>query len=112
MRTTRPLYDQRSNPLGIGPQLAFAAAIFAGLVAWIGLLMTLAADLVVPMVATLLFVFAAALAGVAWLRGSANHANVTYADVAGALTLIGICVAATIEPEQLARIVASGSLQP
>jgi len=112
MRTTRPLYDQRSNPLAIGPQLAFAAAIFAGLVAWIGLSMTLAADLVVPVVATLLFVFAAALAGVAWRRSGENPARVTYADVAGALTLIGLCVAATIEPEQVVRIVASDSIQP
>ncbi len=112
MRATRPLYDQRSNRLDIGPQLAFAAAILAGLVAWIGLRMIPATDLVVPVVATLLFVFAAALAGVAWLRGSANHANVTYADVAGALTLIGICVAATIEPEQVVRVFAGDSTQP
>lgn len=112
MRTTRPLYDRRSNPLGIGPELAFAAAILAGLVAWIGLTMTLAADLVVPMVATLLLVFAAALAAVAWRRGGENQSRVTYADVAGALTFIGICVAATIEREQLVRIVASGPIQP
>jgi hypothetical protein len=74
--------------------------------------MTPAADLVVPIVATLLFVFAAALAGVAWRRGGENVARVTYADVAGALTLIGICVAATIEVEQLVRVVASGPIQP
>ena len=112
MRTTRPLYEHRSNSLGVGPQLAFAAAILAGLVAWVGLPMTVPADLVVPIVATLLFVFAAALAGIAWRRGGEKLATVTYADVAGALTLIGICVAATIEPGQLMRIVASGSTQP
>jgi hypothetical protein len=112
MRTTRPLYDQRSNRLDTGPQLAFAAAILAGLVAWTGLLMTPATDLVVPIVATLLFVFAAVLAGVAWLRGGENLAHVTYADVAGALTLIGLCAAATIEPEQVVRVIASDSTQP
>ena len=111
MRTTRFRYSQRSNPLSIGPQVAFAVSIFAGLVAWISLRITLAADLVAPMVATLLFVFAAALAGVAW-RGGENVARVTYGDVAGALTLIGLCVAATIEPEQVVRIVASHSTQP
>ena len=34
--------------------------------------------------------------------------NVTYADVAGALTLIGLCAAATIDPEQMVRLVESG----
>ena len=106
MRTTRPLYDQRSNPVGVGPQLTFAAAIFAGLAAWTGLSMTLTADFVVPMIATLSFLFAAALAAVAWRRGGENPTCVTYADVAGAITLIGLCIAATIEPEQVVRIVA------
>jgi hypothetical protein len=90
----------------------FAAAIFAGSAAWIILTMTLRADLVVPTIATLSFVFAAALAVVAWLRGGENPACVTYADVAGAITLIGLCIAATIEPEQVVRIVASDSTQP
>ena len=38
-----------------------------------------------------------------------NPANVTYADVAGALTLIGLFAAATIEPEQLVRLVGDDS---
>ena len=112
MRTIRPLYGQRNKPVGIGPQLTFAAAIFGGLAAWTGLNMTLTVDLVVPMIATLSFLFAAALAVVAWSRGGENPASVTYADVAGAITLIGLCIAATIEPEQMVRIVARDSTQP
>ena len=112
MRAIRPLSDQRSNALSIGPQLVFAAAIFAGLAAWIVLTMTLKADLVVPLIASLSFVFAAALAVVAWRGGAENPACFSYADVAGALTLIGLCIAATIEPEQVARLMASDPTQP
>ena len=112
MRTIRPLYGQRSKPAGIGPWLAFATAIFGGLAAWTVLSMTVTAGLVVPMVATMSFLFAAALAVVAWSRGSENPAGVTYADVAGAITLIGLCIAATIEPGQMVRIVAGDSTQP
>ena len=113
MRTIKPLYDQRGNLVANGPQLTFVAAVFFGLVAWTGLAMTLPADLVVLTMATLSFVIAAALAVVAWRRGGENPACVTYADVAGVLTLIGLCIAATIEPEQVVvRIVARDSTQP
>ena len=112
MRTTKKFHVQRSNAVGIGPQLTFAAAIFVGLAVWTGLSTTLTADLVVPIMATLSFGFAAALAIVASLRGCENPACVTYADVAGAITLIGVCIAATIEPEQMLRIFAGDSARP
>ena len=112
MRTTKNFHVQRSNAVGIGPQLTFAAAIFAGVAVWASLSITLPPDLVVPIMATLSFGFAAALAFVASLRGCENPASVTYADVAGAITLIGVCIAATIEPEQMLRVVAGDSAQP
>jgi hypothetical protein len=106
MRTTKNFHVQRSNAVGIGPELTFAAAIFVGVAVWAGLSITLPPDLVVPIIATLSFGFAAALAVVASLRGFENSACVTYADVAGAITLIGVCIAATIEPEQMVGIIA------
>jgi hypothetical protein len=109
MRTTKSLYGQRSDPLGIGPQLAFATAVLAGVAFWIGLTVTLPADFVMPGVATLLLVFAAGLAAVAWHRRSQDPTRVTYSDVAGALVLIGLCAAATIDPDQMVRIVESDS---
>jgi hypothetical protein len=112
MRTTKNFHVQRSNAVGIGPPLTFAAAIFAGLAIWTGLSMTQPADLVVPIMATLSFGFAAAVAIVASVRGCENPACVTYADVAGAITLIGVCVAATIEPEQMVRIIGGDSARP
>ena len=106
MRTTKNFHVQRSNAVGSGPELTFAAAIFVGVAVWAGLSITLPPDLVVPIIATLSFGFAAALAVVASLRGFENPACVTYADVAGAITLIGVCIAATIEPEQMVGIIA------
>jgi hypothetical protein len=112
MRTPKDSHVQPTNAVLIGPQLTFAAAIFAGVAVWAGLSITLPPDLVVPIVATLSFGFAAAMAVVASLRGLENPAYVTYADVAGAITLIGVCIAATIEPEQMLRIIAGDSARP
>ena len=111
MRSTKSLYDRRSGPL-IDPQRAFAAALLAGLVFWIGLFVLVPADLMMPAVTTLLLVLAAGFAVIAWRQRSEDPAHVTYTDVAGALTLIGLCAGATIDPDQMVRIVASDSTQP
>jgi hypothetical protein len=103
---------ERGASFGNGPRLAFAASILAGLAAWVALITTTSAHFAVPAVATLLFVLAAALALLAWCHDGEDPVRVTYTDVAGALTLIGLCVAATIEPEQLVRLVESDSTQP
>ena len=64
-----------------------------------------------PIVSSLLLVFAGAFGVIAWRRGRMNPDNVTYADVAGALVLIGLFAAATIEPDQLVRLVDGGSTE-
>jgi hypothetical protein len=52
----------------------------------------------------------AALAG--WLRGNKiDAARLTYWDVAGALTLVGIGATTLIDPEQLARLFDAPSRQ-
>ena len=53
-----------------------------------------------------------AVALVAWRRPRRRGPRLTYWDVAGALTLIGICVAAAIEPEQMVRLVAGTDRTP
>ena len=86
MRITKSLYGQRNGPLGIGPQFVFAAAIS-------GRRCLLdrpdrrpcPRTSMMPWVATLLLVFAAGLAVVAWRRRGEDPTRVTYADVAGAL---------------------------
>ena len=62
-----------------------------------------------PVVATLFLAFAATFGAIAWRRGRMDAGDVTYRDVAGALTLIGLCAAATIDPEQMMRLVQSRS---
>ena len=111
MRITKPLYGQRRDPAGIGPWFAFAAAIMTASVIWTGLIAAIPAGLAVPIAVTLLFGFAAGLVLLSRLLRE-DATRITYADVAGALTLIGLCAAATIDPEQLARIVASDATQP
>jgi len=107
-KTPRTASDHSNAHAGIGPELAFAGATFAGFAAWGASKGTLPPDLVMPVVATLFLVFAAALAVVAWRHRRMDPSHVTYADVAGALTLIGLCAAATIDPEQMVRLVESG----
>jgi len=91
------------------PRLGFAVAILACVLGWAVATRMLPPDAVVPAVSTLILCFAALFGAIAWRGGRMNPANVTYADVAGALTLIGLFAAATIEPEQLVRLVGDGS---
>lgn len=88
----------------LGPQLGFAATLIAAAAAWIAVQAMLPPDAVMPMASTLLLVFAGAFALVAWRNGPMNPGNVTYRDVAGALTLIGLCAAATIDADQMMRL--------
>ena len=61
-----------------------------------------------PVVATLFLGFAAVMAMFGRRNRGLDSGRVTYADVAGALTLIGLCAAATIDPDQMVRLVESG----
>ena len=102
---TSALWDRRRERAEIGPQLAFAAAILLGVAALGAVARPAVAGRRVPVVSTAPLVFAAICGVIAWRRGRMDPGNVTYTDVAGALTLIGICAAATIDPEQMIRLV-------
>ena len=108
MKVTRARYRTSSGVSGVGPPLGFAAAVFAGFIAWTGLAASGATDLIMPVIATMLLLCAAGFALIAWRNHDEDSERVTYADVAGALTLIGLFAAATIDPDQLLRIVATG----
>lgn len=110
-----------SDPLGlragqagaaVGPRAVFAGAVAVGFGAWGFFQATLSPDLVMPLVATVFFLLAAVLGPLAWLRRGMNPLNVTYTDVVGALTLIGVAAAAAIEPEQMMRLFDDGNLNP
>ena len=66
---------------------------------------SIAREALVPAAAMLLFIFAATVALIAWLRPVARR-HFTYWDAAGVLTFIGICAAATVEPEQMVQLIA------
>lgn len=83
----------------IGPYVTFAGALALALL----VLLRFGAEPTV--VASLFFGLAAVVAVAAW-RKPRKGRRLTYWDVAGALTLIGILIAATIEPEQVVQLVA------
>src|SRR5258707_9516986 len=89
-----------------GPEFAFAGTLliaFAGMVASTKMLPS---DLVLPVVSTIFFVLACLVALVASLRDRAcEQSRMTYWDVAGPLTLFGICVASQADAEQMVRLV-------
>src|SRR5262245_1902853 len=101
----RPLSrDQRTES---GPQWLFAGAVAAMAAAWIFASRSWGHDMTLPFVVTLIFGLAAIAAFVAWRRGSMPRHRVTYWDVAGALTFIGMGAAVLIDPEQMVRLVAA-----
>jgi hypothetical protein len=108
LRTARPTANEGSRRRAPGPELAFGGAVFACFAAWGASTVTLPPDLIMPVVATLFLVFAAVLAMFSRRNRDPDSNQVTYADVAGALTLIGLCAAATIDPDQMVRLVESG----
>jgi hypothetical protein len=108
LRTARPTANEGSRRRTLGPELAFGGAVFASFAAWGASTVTLPPDLIMPVVATLFLGFAAVLAMLGARNRDPDSGQVTYADVAGALTLIGLCAAATIDPDQMVRLVESG----
>ena len=95
-----------------GPPTVFAIAVLATFAVLAIAAATQPRDIVLPLLSTLLFVMAALVALLAWThRRAFGQDQVTYWDVAGALTLIGICAAATIEPDQMVRFLQSDRTQ-
>jgi hypothetical protein len=93
--------DKERRPLS-GPPIAFFAAL-AVTAAAAGTASTIHADYVFPLAASLCLTAAAAIALFGWRKAKTPSA-ISYLDVAGALILIGLAVAALIDPAQLLRI--------
>jgi hypothetical protein len=99
-------YNGRAGKKPLYPRNLFVAAIFMAAALWIAAAFTLPSDLVLPLVSAYLFISAVLMALMAWQRGRVRDPHqITYWDVAGALTLIGICVTALVEPDQMVRLV-------
>ena len=96
----------------LGPRLAFLGSIALVFVVWITSARTLQSEFVGPLVSTVFLMLAAGSGVIGWYRRSSESEDVTYADVAGALTLIGLCITATINPDQLVQLVHGGQEYP
>ena len=93
----------------IGPRTGLATAGLVAVLVFALLRPVMSNDVLIPFIATLLFLMACVALHFA-LRDEANAraTRLTYWDVSGLLTFAGICAAALIEPESVVRLVAAG----
>ena len=106
MTITNPLrVPARSGESASGPQLVLIGALAAILTVGAVFHQTMSGDALLPGLSTLFFIMAAAVALIAWQRPVPAH-HFSYWDAAGILTVIGIGMAAAVEPEQMVRLVA------
>lgn len=82
-----------------GPEFAAAVTLCAGASTACLLLWTVPTPLVLPAICVLATLSAGALALIAWATAQRLAAALSYWDVAGALTLIGVFAALLSEPE-------------
>jgi hypothetical protein len=96
---------QRGGAGAAGPAVAFAATVALALVALMLATLTLPRDLVLATTSSVFFAFAAVVALIAWRFGQSSRSALSYWDVAGALTLFGICAATLMDSDQLVRLI-------
>jgi hypothetical protein len=89
-------------PAAPGKEL-MAGILLVTLLATLGIRNLVPADALAPAVVTLLFTVGAATAGLALLC-QAGRSRITWFDVAGSLTFIGVVISVLIEPDQLVRL--------
>lgn len=97
-----------ARALRSGPRIAFLGSVVGIATLWILANGWPQQDLVIALISTATLALAAAFALLAWWHRAQDPTQVTYGDVAGALILVGLCAAATIEPDHLVRAVFNG----
>jgi hypothetical protein len=115
LTTGHPARSAASRPglSRLGPPVALAAAILATFCIAAMSPTTLPGGSSGVAIATLLFLMASAAALIAWVSGrSPGASSLTYWDVAGALTFIGICVASTVEPNEMVALIEAADRRP
>ena len=100
-------FSQRSKGGAYGPPVAFVASVLIALAGMMVAAVALPKDHALAAVSSLFFAFAALVALVAWRVRQPDQAALTYWDVAGALTLCGICAATLMDSDQLVRLIES-----
>lgn len=106
--TTAREISQRASREAVGPEIALAGGCLLTIAVFKLLQPTLPDAAMLPLIVSIFFVMAASAAFWAWWRGTPSRTRLlNYWDVSGLLTFIGICLAAVIEPEALAQLVAA-----
>lgn len=96
-----PVNLGRTAPQAInGPQTLALATLLAGFGAFGLLVLFLPPPLILPAISTLLLIAAGGIALIAWRRPSPHQSVLSYWDLAGAVTFIGIAAALMSEPDQ------------
>ena len=96
-----PVNSGRATPQAInGPQTLALATLLAGFGAFGLLVLFLPPPLILPAISTLLLAAAGGIALIAWRRPRPHQSMVSYWDLAGAMTFIGIAAARMSEPDQ------------
>jgi len=113
MTITNPLgrMRTRSSEPAVGPQLVLTGALAAVLAAGAVFRHTMSDDALLPGLSFAFLIIAAAVAMIAWQRPLPDR-QFSYWDAAGVLTVIGIVIAAAVEPEQMVRLVAGTGRSP
>ena len=106
LRNPTHRFVHAGQPSDLGPAAAFAAAVLIAFTALAAGTLTLPGDAVYPAVSVLFFGLAALVSFAAWAAGQRrNHRALSYWDVAGALTLFGICAGTLTDPDQIVRLI-------
>jgi hypothetical protein len=100
-------YAQRGRAGAFGPAVSFAIAVTLAFIAFVLATLTFPRDLALAAISSMLFAFAALVALIAWRFDQADNKTLSYWDVAGALTLFGICAATLMDSDQFVRLVES-----
>ena len=101
----RSLTDRKTAPLTPGGvKELFAASLLLALAAALALRAFVSLDALAPIVATLLFAFAASIAGGALVPRNRNR-RAAWLDVAGVLTFVGVGISIVIDPDQMVRLI-------
>ena len=96
---------QHGGTGAFGPAATFGATVILAFAAWMLAALTLQKDIALAAAGSVFFVFAAFVALIAWRYGRAETKSLSYWDVAGALTLFGICAATLMDSDQLVRLI-------
>ena len=100
-------YARRGRAGAIGPAATFGVAVMLVFVAFVLATLTFPKDLALAAISSMFFAFAALVALIAWRLDQTDDKALSYWDVAGALTLFGICAATLMDSDQLVRLVES-----